>query len=97
MTVTVSSLIHAETKGKKLTLAVIPKGTTHSFWKSIHAGALMAAGELGDVEIVWKGGLTEDDRDAQIKVVEDMITRQVNGIVLRHRTRPDCWHRWPRN
>lgn len=25
---------------KKLTIAVIPKGTTHEFWKSIHAGSL---------------------------------------------------------
>jgi len=26
--------------GAKLTLAVIPKGTTHEFWKSVHAGAV---------------------------------------------------------
>ena len=32
--------------GKKLTIAVIPKGTTHEFWKSIHAGSLKAAKEL---------------------------------------------------
>lgn len=67
---------------KKLTIAVIPKGATHNFWKSIHAGALMAASELGNVEIVWKSGLKEDDRDSEIKVVEDMVTRKVNGIVL---------------
>ena len=28
---------------KKLTIAVIPKGTTHEFWKSIHAGSIKAA------------------------------------------------------
>lgn len=67
---------------KPLTIAVIPKGATHNFWKSIHAGALEAAAELGGVEIVWKSGLKEDDRDSQIKVVEDMIIRRVNGIVL---------------
>ena len=65
-----------------LTIAVIPKGATHNFWKAIHAGALMAASELGNVEIVWKSGLKEDDRDSQIKVVEDMITRKVSGLVL---------------
>jgi ribose transport system substrate-binding protein len=64
-----------------MTLAVIPKGTTHEFWKSIHAGALKAAEELG-VEIIWKGPLKEDNRDDQIKIVEDMINRGVNGIVL---------------
>lgn len=62
-------------------IAVIPKGTTHEFWKSIHAGANKAAAELG-VEILWQGPVREDDRSQQIRVVEDMITRGVDGIVL---------------
>lgn len=65
----------------KPVIAVIPKGTLHIFWKSIHAGAIKAAEEL-DVEILWKGPLKEDDRDDQIKVVENMIVRGVAGIVL---------------
>src|SRR5579862_6234220 len=65
----------------KLTIAVIPKGTTHEFWKSVHAGAVQASRELG-VDIIWKGPLREDDRSGQINVVEDMVTRQVSGIVL---------------
>ena len=32
---------------KKLRIAVIPKGTSHSFWRSIHAGAVKAERELG--------------------------------------------------
>lgn len=72
----------AQAQVKRLTIAVIPMGATHNFWKSIHAGALMAASELGNVDILWKSGLKEDDRDSQIKVVEDMVTRKVNGIVL---------------
>jgi len=66
---------------KTLTIAVIPKGTTHEFWKSIHAGAVRAAGELG-VEVIWKGPQKEDDRAQQITVVEDFISRGVDGIVL---------------
>ncbi len=62
-------------------IAVIPKGTTHEFWKSIHAGANKAGEELG-VEVIWKGPLKENDREAQIKVVEDFISRDVAGIVL---------------
>lgn len=62
-------------------IAVIPKGTTHEFWKSVHAGANKAAQELS-VEIIWKGPLKEDDREEQIKVVEDFITRGCSGIVL---------------
>jgi len=46
--------------------AVIPKGTTHEFWKSVHAGAVKASREL-DVDIVWKGPLKEDDLKAQIE------------------------------
>jgi len=70
----------AEPKGVP-TIAVIPKGTTHEFWKSIHAGAVKAARE-SQVEIIWKGPLREDDRDAQISVVEDFVSRGVAGIVL---------------
>lgn len=66
---------------RPLVLAVIPKGTTHEFWKSIHAGARQAAAEAG-VELIWKGPLKEDDREQQIAVVEQMITRRVDGIVL---------------
>jgi ribose transport system substrate-binding protein len=62
-------------------IAVIPKGTIHEFWKTVHAGAEMAAQEL-DVKILWKGPLKEDDREAQISLVENIITRNVAGIVL---------------
>lgn len=70
----------------KYRIAVIPKGTTHVFWKSIHAGAVKAEQELKkagmDIEVIWKGPLKEDDRESQIRVMEDFITRGVSGIVL---------------
>ncbi|MFT6832884.1 MAG: ribose transport system substrate-binding protein, partial [Planctomycetota bacterium] len=58
----------------KLQIAVIPKGTTHEFWKAVHAGAETAALELG-VEVLWKGPIREDDRAAQVQVVEDFVVR----------------------
>jgi ribose transport system substrate-binding protein len=68
------------------TIAVIPKGTTHEFWKSINAGAVKAQRELTaqgtKVDVIWKGPLREDDRDQQIQVVENFMTRQVSAIVL---------------
>jgi len=67
--------------GGKLTLAVIPKGTSHVFWQSIHAGAEKAAREIGAV-IIWRGPLREDDRDSQVSEVEGFISRGVSGIVL---------------
>jgi len=71
----------APDKNRRLTIAVIPKGTIHEFWKTVHAGADMAGQEL-DVDILWKGSLKEDDREAQISVVENIITRGADGIVL---------------
>lgn len=69
-----------------LHLAVIPKGTTHEFWQSIHAGAVKAARELQaegvDVRLTWKGPLREDDREQQIQVVEGFLSQGVSGIVL---------------
>jgi ribose transport system substrate-binding protein len=69
-----------------LNIAVIPKGTSHEFWKSIHAGALKAQQELEQkgqpVKIIWKGPLREDDREQQIQVVENFISQRVDGMVL---------------
>ena len=65
----------------KLRIAVIPKGTTHEFWKSGEAGARKAGEELG-VEIIWKGPQRESDRAGQLKVVENFITQSVDGIAL---------------
>ncbi len=65
----------------KLTVAVIPKGTSHMFWQSIHAGASRAGKEL-DVEVIWRGPLREDERDSQISEVEGFISRGVSGIAL---------------
>ena len=62
-------------------IAVIPKGTTHEFWKSVHAGAVKASRELG-VEIIWKGPLREDDLKAQIDVVQSFTAQGVSGIVV---------------
>jgi ribose transport system substrate-binding protein len=67
--------------GDKKTIAVIPKGTSHEFWKAIHAGANKAGKDLG-ADILWKGPSGEGNRDDQIKVVEDVISRGVAGIVI---------------
>jgi ribose transport system substrate-binding protein len=67
--------------GESMSIAVIPKGATHEFWKSVKAGADEAAKELG-IEILWKGPVKEDNLEDQIKVVEDFTTAKVAGIVL---------------
>lgn len=71
---------------ENFTIAVIPKGTTHEFWKSVNAGAVKAQRELAGsgakIDVIWKGPLREDDRDQQIQVVENFMTRRVSAIVL---------------
>jgi len=69
------------TAGKRIKIAVVPKGTTHEYWKSVHAGAMKAAKEV-DVDIVWKGPLKEDDLKAQIDVVSTFVAQGVSGIIV---------------
>jgi ribose transport system substrate-binding protein len=66
---------------QSIEIAVIPKGTTHSFWKSVEAGARKAAAELG-VSMNWRGPLKEDDRAQQIALVQQFVTGKIGGIVL---------------
>jgi len=65
--------------GKKPRIAVIPKGTTHVFWKSVEKGA-RRAGEKHGVEVIWKGPIVENDRDEQIKIVQQF--EGVDGVAL---------------
>jgi len=66
---------------RKDTIAVVPMGTTHEYWKAIHAGAEKAAREL-NVDIIWKGPLKEDDADEQIQIVETFNAMGVSALVL---------------
>jgi ribose transport system substrate-binding protein len=72
--------------GKTLRIAFVPKGTTHEFWRTIHAGAVKAQRDLAakgvPVEILWKGPLREDDREQQVQVVESFASQGVDGIIL---------------
>lgn len=66
---------------KAVTIAVVPKGRAHLFWQSVHAGAAAMAREAG-AEIIWNGPATETDYNGQIQIVEAMINRRVDAIVL---------------
>jgi ribose transport system substrate-binding protein len=67
-------------------IAIIPKGSTHEHWKTVHAGAVKAERELAakgvKVEVMWEAPLREDDRDYQMRVVETLVTRKVSGIAI---------------
>lgn len=68
-------------RSKKKVIAVIPKGTAHIFWISVEAGA-MAAGQQFGVDIVWNGPPAETDYSRQIEIVDSMVARRVDGIVV---------------
>ena len=72
--------------GKPLRIAFVPKGTTHEFWRTMHAGAVKGQRDLlakgVHVELIWKGPLREDDREQQVQVVESFASQGVDGIVL---------------
>ena len=62
----------------QLRIAVIPKGTSHEFWKSVHFGAQKAAEETGQRRESSGDGPVESKSDtgSQIDVVKNMITMQ---------------------
>ena len=66
--------------GKRL-IGVVPKGTTSLFWQSVHAGVI-AAGQQFDVEVEWNGPTQETEYARQIQIVDAMINRRIDGIVL---------------
>lgn len=70
------------TSGKKLRIAVIPKGTQNSYWVALKLGADQAAAEDPNVEIIWQGPEPEDDATNQVDVFKTQVNNKVDGIVL---------------
>lgn len=68
-------------QAKRLTFAVIPKGRVLLYWRTVHAGAARAAKEA-DVDILWNATERETDYAGQVQIVEAMVNRRVDAIVL---------------
>lgn len=62
-------------------IAVIPKGTADVFFQSVHAGAI-AAGQQFHEEILWDGPPRETEYSRQLEILDSMLNRHVNGIVV---------------
>lgn len=71
----------ADGASQPLRVAVIPKGTTHVFWRAVESGARQAERELG-VALEWKGPLKENDRAQQIQLVEQFVSQGLDGIAI---------------
>lgn len=65
----------------KPVIGVVPKGASHIFWQTVHAGAIKAAQEDG-YEVEWNAPTKEVDASRQIEIVESMVNRKLAGIVL---------------
>ena len=68
-------------RNHKRVIAVIPKGSSHLFWQSVHAGANKCARE-NDSEVIWNGPATEVDYTSQLQIIDAMINRRVDAIAL---------------
>jgi ribose transport system substrate-binding protein len=62
-------------------IAVIPKGTADVFFQSVHAGAA-AAGQEFHAEILWDGPPRETEYSRQLEIMDSMMNRHVDGIVI---------------
>lgn len=63
------------------TIAVVPKGLGHQFWLTVKAGA-EAGGEEFGARIIWNGPAKETQIAKQIDIIQDMISRNVDAIVM---------------
>ena len=62
-------------------IGVIPKGTAHVFWQSVHAGAEAAGREFHEA-VDWDGPANETDYARQIEIFDSMLNQHVTGIVV---------------
>jgi ribose transport system substrate-binding protein len=62
-------------------IAVLPKLTNTVFWQAVLAGATEAGKDYG-YEIVWDAPDRETNSARQIQIVDDVIARQVAGVVI---------------
>lgn len=71
----------AASDGAAPQIAVIAKSTVNAYWKAVEAGAFQAAEETG-ARILWTGPDAETNHTQQASMVDNMVNRRVDGIVL---------------
>lgn len=68
-------------QAKRKVVGVVPKGANHTFWQTVHAGAIKAALEF-DLDVEWNAPALEIDAGRQIAILESMINRRLDGIAV---------------
>ncbi|MGH3778083.1 MAG: ABC transporter substrate-binding protein [Pseudonocardiaceae bacterium] len=64
-----------------ITIAVVPKAVGFDFWDSVRKGAQCAASKMADVTVQWDGVTAETDVTGQVNLLQNFLTRQVDGVV----------------
>ncbi|MGH3321102.1 MAG: ABC transporter substrate-binding protein [Streptosporangiaceae bacterium] len=78
------------TKSGPLELAVVPKAVGFDYWTTVKKGAMCAADKLGKkggnknstVKVDWTGVSAETDVSGQVDLLQNFITKQVDGMVF---------------
>jgi ribose transport system substrate-binding protein len=63
-------------------IGFVPKGATHLFWQSVHAGAVAASQEDPGFVVTWKAPASETDFEGQIQIIDSMINQHLDAICL---------------
>src|SRR4029077_5102112 len=71
----------SSSSAKTPVIAVISKSVEHVFWKAVETGARQGAAEAG-VQIRWQGPNNEADRQAEIRIVADMLAQGVDAACI---------------
>ncbi|MCS7004597.1 MAG: substrate-binding domain-containing protein [Cytophagales bacterium] len=66
---------------QKLRIAIVPKGSSHIFWRGIYSGAQEAASQY-NVELLWRSPLKEDDIQMQIAQIEHLREEGFHGLIV---------------
>lgn len=63
-------------------IAIIPQGKAHTFWQTVHAGAISVQRETPGYEILWTAPANEMDYEGEIQLVDTMINQHVDAICV---------------
>src|ERR1700737_5284917 len=69
-------------QGKTLNIAVIIKATDSDFWQYMVVGSQNYAKEHPDVKITVDGPASEADVDKQVAILENIVSRNPDGILF---------------
>jgi ribose transport system substrate-binding protein len=78
-----ATAVGAQAQGKKYSFALVPKNMNNPFFDQARDGCKKAEKELqGAIECVYIGPGEHGGGDEQVQVVNDLITKRVDGIAV---------------